>query len=156
MGEQIVELLKLAWDRSKDTIRRVLDAIFGAMFFVSIFVLHYIANYINNGKYYLSLGAVPDTGVLTIGGMAVGSAFINTVCTLLFLSILFCLAIYTASFCEICYYYDNKSWATINWINKQFEKFKLWQRIKSEKRFAENERYKVELFEMVEIIKSRK
>jgi hypothetical protein len=106
-------LMQLAWERSKGDINCVVNCAFGAIVFIGVWGVAFVVQFINL-RTWVNFTLPPDaTDISGAIMLAEIYAFINTICLLLLLAIIFCLADYALNFILLCYYYDNKSWECV-------------------------------------------
>ena len=110
---QMLGLMKLALDRTSNTINLIFDYAVGAAIFGEVFILATVMQFVNLRtwvNYTLPSGAVDINGALIVAGFY---GLINTILLLFLLAIYITLAVYTLNFIIICYHYDNKEWECV-------------------------------------------
>ena len=110
---QMLGLMKLALDRTSNTINLIFDYAIGAAIFGAVFILTSGMQFVNLRtwvNYTLPSGAVDINGALIVAGFY---GLINTISLLFLLAIYITLAVYTLNFIIICYHYDNKKWECV-------------------------------------------
>ena len=141
---QMLGLIKLAWERSSGGIHDLIGMFFGAAIFVFFMFIFSLQNFLVFNpavNYQLPEGAFDIYAAYTL---AISYGFINTVFILIFMFILVGLAWYTIEFVILCYHYDNESWEVICLINRGSNAITDWfrrdaadARAKKAKRVAE-------------------
>ena len=122
MPNQMLALMKIAWDRCKGDINTVMSFVIGAGVFFVVWMFYALLNLGTNFDYALGQNFPPDAVMLAYaywGSFINGS--VNAASMLLFFAILVCLLEYTGNFIIVCWYYDDCSWETPYQI-KQFLK----------------------------------
>jgi hypothetical protein len=110
---QMLGLMKLALDRTSNTINLIFHYAVGAAIFCAIFTITSVIQFVNLRtwvNYALPSGAIDINGALLVAGFY---GFINTIYLLFLLAIYIILAVYTLNFTLLCYYYDNKEWECV-------------------------------------------
>ena len=99
---QMLGLMKLALDRTSNTINLIFDYAVGAAIFGEVFILATVMQFVNLRtwvNYTLPSGAVDINGALIVAGFY---GLINTISLLFLLAIYITLAVYTLNFIIIC------------------------------------------------------
>ena len=141
---QMLGLMKLAWERSSSGIHDLISMFFGAAIFVALMFAITLRHFVVFNQWVnfeLPIGALDEYGAMAL---AIEFGFINTVSILIFTFILAGLAWYTIEFVILCYHYDNESWEIICLINRGSNAITDWfrrdaadARAKKAKRIAE-------------------
>ena len=155
MPNQMLELMKLAWERCRGDIKSVINYVIGAGVFFCVFIFYALLNLGTNFNYALGQTFPPDSAMLVWAYW--GSAtygFVNAASMLLFLAILVCLAEYAGNFLYICYYYDNCSWETPKQIKRFIDEINLHYKKVRKVNHDESLKHKEELISAINKIKS--
>lgn len=125
--EQFRGIGEIAWTRCSADIRFVLTVVFGSSLIGLVFLSFWM---LNAGINTLPLvntvnfpGSITTTDALLA---ALFYAFMNTVCTVIFLTIVVCLFEYAYHFTYVAYQYDNESWEIPNMAKRAVKAF--WAR----------------------------